>query len=223
MTEAAGNLVFLAFITLDAEKNQNSERMKDLMYRFLLLTMHASLLASCMPTATVTPSQTPSPSGPCDLSFVNPVAIYNRASAAADVFGTVGPGETFQPSAKTADGFYGFEPGDAQAGNVGLFRLRWVLKTIDVTTSTGCTNLPTVVAPIAGICYAMMIEDTPIFSSPDTTSALVTTMHMNDYAMITAHNPGWFTLDLNVASTSLDSLGYSEESKLGGFNGPCSF
>jgi hypothetical protein len=108
MTMAAGNFVFPAFITVEIEKNQNSERMKDLMYRFPLLTMLAILLASCMPTATVTPSQTPSPSGPCDLSFVNPVDIYNRASAAADVFGTVGPGETFQPSAKNRGWFLWF-------------------------------------------------------------------------------------------------------------------
>jgi hypothetical protein len=56
----------------------------------------------------------------------------------------------------------------------------------------------------------------------DITSALVTTMHRNDYVMITAHNPGWFTLDLNVASPSMDKLGYLEETRLGGFNGPCS-
>ena len=187
------------------------------MYKFLLLALLAILLASCMPTAT------PTPSGPCEISAANPVTIYQRPSAASVEFGTFGPGMTFQPSAKTADGFYGFEPGDAQAGNVGLFRLRWVLKTIDVNLSPNCANLPTVVAPIAGICYDMMMEDTPIYSSPDTASALVTTMHLNDYAMVVAHNPGWYTLDLNVASPSMDKLGYLEESKLGGFNGPCSF
>src|SRR5688572_26794105 len=101
------------------------------MYKFLLLAILASLLASCMPTAT------PTPAGPCELSGTNAVTIYQRPSAASDEFGTFGPGQTFQPSAKTADGFYGFEPGDAQAGNVGLFRLRWVLKTVDVTTSPG--------------------------------------------------------------------------------------
>jgi len=191
--------------------------MKNLMYRFLLLTTLAALLASCIPTPT------PAPSGPCNISAVNAVDIYNRPSAASDVFGTFTSSDTAQATAKTTDGFYGFEPAVPQAGNVGLFRLRWVLKTIDITLSPGCASLPTVVAPIAGICYAMMIEDTSIFSSPDTTSALVTTMHRNDYAMITAHNPGWFTLDLNVASPSMDKLGYLEENKLGGFNGPCSF
>jgi len=186
------------------------------MNRILLLTALVTLLASCRPV-------TPAPSGPCELTTANAVDIYNRASAAADVFGTFGPSDKALPTAKTADGFYGFEPGTAQAGNVGLFRLRWVLKTIEINLTAGCASIPTVVAPIAGICYAMMTEDTPIFSSPDTTSALVTTMHRNDYAMVTAHNPGWFTLDLNVASPSMNKLGYLEENKLGGFNGPCSF
>src|ERR1700752_431678 len=186
------------------------------MYRFLLLTMLAVLIASCTPTVT------PTASGPCNLSVANAVDIYQRPSAASDVFGTFTTSDTAQPTAKTADGFYGFQPGVAQAGNVGIFRLRWGLKNIDVTLSPGCASIPTVVAPIAGISYAMKIEATSSFSSPDTTSALVTTMHRDDYAMITAHNPGWFTLDLNVASPSMDKLGYLEESKLGGFNGPCS-
>ena len=175
-----------------------------------------ALLAACVPTFT------PTPAASCDISTANPVNIYTRPSAAADMFGTLGPGDTIQPTAKTADGFFGFTPDVAQAGNVGIFRLRWVLKTIDITASSGCSSLPTVVGPIAGICYAMMVEDTPIYSSPNTTSALVTTMHLNDYSMITAHDPGWYTLDLNVASPSMSKQGYLEESKLGGFNGPCS-
>jgi hypothetical protein len=48
-------------------------------------------------------------------------------------------------------------------------------------------------------------------------------MHAKDYAMVIAHNAGWYTLDLNVASPSRNSLGYLEETKVGGFNGPCSF
>ena len=184
------------------------------MYKFLLLMTLCALLIACTPTP---------PSTSCTISATNSVPIYQRASAAADEFGMFPSGETFQASAKTADGFYGFEPDIAQAGNVGLFRLRWVLRTNDVTTSAGCAGIPTVVAPIAGICYDMMIEDTPIYSSPDTTSAVVATMHAKDYAMVIAHNPGWYTLDLNVASPSINSLGYLEETKLGGFSGPCSF
>lgn len=186
------------------------------MSKFLLLITLFTVLVACTPT-------TPTATASCTISATNAVTIYQRASAAANQFSTLSSGETVEASAKTADGFYGFEPGIAQAGNVGLFRLRWVLKTNDVTTSSGCASIPTVVAPIAGICYDMMMEDTPIYSSPNTTSTLVTTMHAKDYAMVIAHNPGWYTLDLNVASPSKNSLGYVEETKLGGFNGPCSF
>ena len=201
------------------------------MRKILAVAILAALLASCMPTPT--PPPTPTPASPptdtptpavsasCDISATGPVTVYTRASAAADEFGTLGPGETVQATARTADGFYGFDPGVAQAGNVGLFRLRWALKIHDLSLGAGCTSLPLVAAPIAGICYAMMMQDTPIYSSPDTTSALVTTMHLDDYAMVTASDPGWYTLDLNVASPSTDSLGYMEESQLGGFSGPC--
>jgi hypothetical protein len=195
------------------------------MRKILALSILAALLASCMPTPTPAPPATSTPttavSTSCDISAVGPVTVYRLPGAAADEFGTLGPGETVEATARTADGFYGFDPGVAQAGNVGLFRLRWALKTHDLSLGAGCTSLPLVVAPIAGICYAMMMQDTPIYSSPDNTSALVTTMHLDDYAMVTAHDPGWYTLDLNVASPSTDSLGYMEESDLGGFHGPC--
>ena len=184
----------------------------------------ATVPPATLPPVTTAPSTdtpTAAPVASCDLSVANAVIVYTRASAAADQFGTLSPGETVNPTARTADGFYGFEPGVAQAGNVGLFRLRWILKTHDVNLGAGCTSLPTAVSPIAGICYAMMMQDTPIYSSADTTSALVTTLHLNDYAMVTAHANGFYTLDLNVASPSMDSLGYMEEGLLGGFNGPC--
>jgi hypothetical protein len=191
------------------------ERKENLMHRILVLATLVLLLISCVPTSTPTAMVS------CDVTAPNGATVYQRPSAASDEFGMLTSSDTIHPTAKTADGFYGFTPDIAQAGNVGLFRLRWVLKTADITATPGCANLPTVVAPIAGICYAMM-GDTPIYSSPNTTSALITTMHLNDYAMVTARNADWLTLDLNVASPSMNKLGYLEESKLGGLNGPCS-
>ncbi len=187
------------------------------MRKLFLLVALSILLIGCLPT----PTPTPAPSGSCDISVANPAPIYKRPSAAADEFSTLSPGETVQATAKTADGFYGFDPGVAQAGNVGIFRLRWVLRTHDMSTSAGCAGIPTVVGPITGICYAMIDHDTPIYSSAATSSALVTTLHSGDYAMIAAQAPGWFTLDLNVGSPSMNNLGYLQESDLGGFNGPC--
>jgi hypothetical protein len=182
------------------------------MRKFVFLCTLALLLASCAPA--------PAPTGTCQVTAVNPVTVYTRPSAAADQFGTLGS-ETVEATVKTADGFYGFEPGVAQAGNVGLFRMRWVLKTHDVTTSPGCASLPTVTAPIAGICYVMIMTDTSIYSSPDTTSSVLVTLHLNDYAMLTASTSGWYTLDLNVGTAGMDNLGYLQQGDLGGFNGPC--
>ncbi len=193
------------------------------MRKLIVFAAIALLLSACLPTSTPTPpTPTPTPAGPCTITAVNnPATIYKRPSAAADQFATLGVGQSQQATNKTADGFYGFDPGIAQAGNYGLFHQRWVLKTVDVTTSAGCAAIPVVVGPITGICYAMFANDTPVYSSPNTSSAQVATYHTGDYAMITAHTTGWFTLDLNVGSPSMDSVGYLQESDLGGVNGPC--
>lgn len=195
------------------------------MRKLVVFAAIALLLSACLPTSTPTPlppTPTPTPAGPCTITTVNnPATIYQRASAAADQFGTLAVGQSETATNKTADGFYGFDPGVAQAGNFGLFHQRWVLKTIDVTTTAGCAAIPVVVAPIAGICYAMFDHDTTLYSSANTSSSHVATYHLGDYAMITAHTTGWFTLDLNVGSQPMNSLGYLQESDLGGFNGPC--
>jgi len=185
------------------------------MRKIVFLLIASLLLASCIPH--------PAPAGTCVVTAVNPVNIYYRASASTDEqFGTLGPSMTMNATVRTADGFYGFDPGVAQAGNSGLFHMRWVLKTQDVTTSPGCASLPVVVSPIAGICYAMIMTNTPIYTSPDATSPVLVTMHLNDYAMVTSSAPGWYTLDLNVGTAKKAKLGYLQESNLGGLNGPCS-
>ena len=190
------------------------KNMEDYMRKLIFLLISALLLASCAPSPTST--------GTCVVTAVNSVTAYFRASASTDEqFGTLGASQTVQATVRTADGFFGFDPGVAQAGNSGLFRMRWVLKTHEVTTSPGCTSLPTVTSPIAGICYAMIMTDTSIYSSPDATSSVLVTLHLNDYAMVTASAPGWYTLDLNVGTAGIENLGYLQDSNLGGFNGPC--
>lgn len=51
---------------------------------------------------------------------------YHTPFTGKDVFGTVSAGESRAALARTVDGWYGFDPGIAQAGNEGLDRLRWV-------------------------------------------------------------------------------------------------
>jgi hypothetical protein len=157
---------------------------------------------------------------PCQLTAVEPVTVFNRPSAAADVFGTLGAGESVQPAVKTADGFYGFDPGVAQAGNVGVFRNRWVLKTYQVELAGSCSSVKTVVGPIANLCYAMSMGDTPVYTSADTASAVITTLHSGDYVQALGTSSGWVKVDLNVGSTSTNSIGWVQETDIG-YNGRC--
>jgi len=66
------------------------------------------------------------PSGPCEVTGNESLTIYRLPDPASDVFGTLPAGETYEVLAWTANGFVGFDPGIAQAGNIGLAHHRWV-------------------------------------------------------------------------------------------------
>jgi len=156
--------------------------------------------------------------GPCQLTAKEPVTVYERPSSAADVFGTLATGDSIQPAVKTADGFFGFDPGVAQAGNVGIFRYRWILRNYQVDLSGNCLAAKTVVGPITNLCYVMSMGDTPVYASADTSSSVITTLHLGDYALALGTNAGWVEIDLNVGSIGIDSLGYVQEGDIG-YNG----
>ncbi len=160
------------------------------------------------------------PKSPCQLTAIEDLTVYSRPSAAADVFGTLDAGENVQPAVKTADGFYGFDPGVAQAGNVGVFRNRWILKTYQVELAGNCAAVPTVVGPISNLCYAMSMGDSPVYSSADTTSAIITTLHSGDYVQALGTSSGWVKVDLIVGSTNINNIGWIQESDIG-YNGGC--
>jgi hypothetical protein len=160
------------------------------------------------------------PEEPCQLTAMEAVTVYNRPSAAAHVFSTLGTGESVEPAVKTADGFYGFDPGVAQAGNVGVFRNRWILKNYQVEPMGNCAKVPIVVGPISNLCYAMIMDDTPVFTSADTASAVLTTLHSGDYVQALGTASGWVKVDLNVGSISIDNIGWIQDSHVG-YNGDC--
>lgn len=73
-----------------------------------------SLLAAC------------TPSGPCYINPNTPLTAYRLPDATSDVFGNFPPVDTYRALAWTADGWVGFDPGIAQAANIGLAHHRWV-------------------------------------------------------------------------------------------------
>lgn len=65
---------------------------------------------------------------PCSFAANKDLTAYRLPDASSDVFGTLPAGtDQYRISARTADGWIGFDPGVAQAGNVGLARNRWIL------------------------------------------------------------------------------------------------
>ena len=121
---------------------------------------------------------------------------------------------------QTSTGWVGFDPGTAQAANIGPFRLRWVqAEPADLTGS--CNILPVLWAPSPGICFDMPMEDTSVYSSPDTSSQVIVTLHPEDFAGILGQtSTGWAKIDLGTGNTGNTGIGWIESATLN-MNGPC--
>ena len=91
----------------------------------ILFTIIGLLVTSCTPT----PES-------CTLTANTSVTAYRLPDASSNVFGTMPAGDTFVILARTADGWLGFDPGVAQAANIGLARHRWIL--MNVLLSSSC-------------------------------------------------------------------------------------
>lgn len=173
------------------------------------------------PTTEVASTSTSTPSEPCTIVASADVPVDFRPSPASDVFGTMHAGESYPVQARTADGWFGFDPGVAQAANTGLFRLRWVQEGASGLTIAGdCSSVPVVVGPEAGVCYLMPMSSTPVYESADVASPVLATLELNDYAAVIARSPGWARVDLSQGNARLAVVGWVEESAFN-FNGPC--
>jgi hypothetical protein len=65
--------------------------------------------------------------GYCEVTNQETLTAYKESTPVAEVFGTADAGTTVPALARTLDGWLGFDPGVAQAGNEGRARLRWYL------------------------------------------------------------------------------------------------
>ena len=163
---------------------------------------------------------TPMPSI-CTLNAINDVPAYFRPNTESNLFGTLSAGMSVEAAARTSDSWIGFEPGVAQAANVGIFRLRWVEETSDISLDGDCGALPIVEGPVPGICFAMLMTDTSIYEEPDPSSSLVVTLTTQEYAAVTGRLPGdWYRLDLAIGDTSSNRVGWAEGAAIS-LNGPC--
>lgn len=161
-------------------------------------------------------------SGPCEFTASVEVTIYERPSTTADVFSTQPAGFSTTFQARTAKGWLGFDPGYAQAANIGPFHLRWIAPNAK-TVSGACGALPVVWGPPPGICFDMPMGDTSVYANADASSAVLVVLHVGDFAKILGLNSGgdWAKVDLGPGNTGSSAVGWVSASTLN-MNGPCS-
>ena len=161
-----------------------------------------------------------STAGACQITALNEVTIYNRPSTAADVFSTQPAGFNIKFSARTSTGWLGFDPGIAQAANIGSFRLRWIAPGTQ-TISGGCSRLPVVWGPPPGICFDMPMEDVNVHAAADSSSPVVVRLHVGEFAAITGQTAdgNWVKVDLGPGNTGSSATGWVDSSTTN-VNGP---
>jgi hypothetical protein len=167
------------------------------------------------------PASVPPPvfTGSCEFTPTGEVTIYRLPDFASSVFFTVGAGEFGEwsrPNARTADGWIGFDPGYAQAGNIGPFHNRWIPPDAPGTLSSGCANLPVQWGPMAGVCYATVFETTNIYAAPDASSAIAGRLHREDFAAVLGNTAArhWTQVDLQPGNTGEAVTGWMAHSQL---------
>ncbi len=173
------------------------------------------------PKPTLMPTEDITTVTPCMLTVNSEVTAYKRPSLEAEVFAVMPVGMPFYVEARTADGWIGFDPAYAQAANIGVFHHRWVQESSDVTLEGDCAEILVVVGPPPGVCFTMPMDDVPIYAAPDTSSAVLITLHIYDYVKVeskTADN--WFAVDLGVGNVEMEENGWME-GMYANFNGPC--
>lgn len=175
------------------------------------------------PTETELPSTAVSTSSPgkCTIFANSEVTVYMRPSEDSLVYGFVPSGLEGKVQGRTEDGWIGFEPNVAQAGNVGVFRLRWVPPDSGAELSGECEKLPVIWGPPAGVCFAMFMQQANIYESPSVTSSIITTVSYEQTAEILGVlGDNWAKLDLSVGNIGIDQKGWVEKQRIV-YQGPC--
>jgi len=161
------------------------------------------------------------PTGPCMIVSSKGLTVYSRPNTAAQEFGSLGSGMEIEATAQTADDWWGFDPGVAQAANMGVFRYRWIEDGPSLTKTGACSTLPVVVGPAPGVCFMMPMGDVPVLTEPSETAELLTTITAGDYAAVNGRTADdWIRLDLGVGNLEIEGIGWMEASFLN-MNGPC--
>lgn len=184
-------------------------------------TASASEIAQTPTPAPATATALPGGSGPCEANVATDITVYTRPSLTADEFGVLSPGTPVTLSGRTADGWLGFDPGVAQAANIGVFRLRWIPPDTAVSLSGDCSSVPVEPwVPEPGVCYQMSMAAVDVFPAPDPSAAAMAVLNVGDFAAIDGRvASGWFLVNGFRANTP-EVFGFIKDTDAN-LNGPC--
>ncbi len=156
-----------------------------------------TLLSVCPGAGSLLYSQLPD-GNECILVCIDSVDVFTRPDSSAMFMIKLAPDDQVVLSGRTVDGWLGFDPGVAQAANIGSFRLRWVSGDARYLTDSEINNVPVIWGPRAGITYAMIYESSPLYSEPDSLSAIVDSVPSSSAAAIIFRTEDWYLLDLSI-------------------------
>lgn len=123
-------------------------------------------------------------------------------------------------SGRTADEWLGFNPGVAQAANIGPFRLRW-LHPDEVSLSGNCAAVSEMWAPQPGLCYTMPMQQVAVFKTPFPDSEIIAALDLGEFAEVLGFaGEDWAQVDLRPGNTGLEDVGWIDRATLN-LNGPC--
>lgn len=185
-------------------------------------TIPAAPTTSPAPATVAAPTNLPAGSGACEPSATSAFEIYTRPSLTADVFGTFAAGyPAVSITGRTTDGWLGFEPGVAQAANIGVFRLRWMPPGSPITLSGDCASVPIEPwVPSPGVCYQMSMGPVEVHASADPASTVSHTLDVGEFVAVTGRTAsGWLFVngdDGNVAGV----VGFIADTEMNA-SGPC--
>ncbi|MCK5065626.1 MAG: hypothetical protein KAQ97_10105 [Candidatus Fermentibacteraceae bacterium] len=133
----------------------------------------------------------------CLIITLDSIAVFQRPDSSADVWSMLAPFERVIVSGRTVDGWLGFDPGVAQAANRGSFRLRWISEDENIVIEGKLDSVSVIWGPEAGITYAMIYKDSPLFAEPDSLSMVIDSIPSGSAAGIVSKTEDWYLLDLN--------------------------
>ncbi len=155
---------------------------------FVIVT---ALVVMTVPPARAQDNTPPS----CTIVANSDVTAYTTADTSAPSI-TMPAGVQAQVQGQTYDQqWIAFEPGIAQAGNMGLARLRWVPANSDITLSGDCASLPMLNPPPATGCTMVFGGTIPAYTQPDSSAPVFTQLGVTDYALIVGQvSSGWYAM-----------------------------